>query len=489
MKELTRLSAAALAKQLQTKEISAREATEGYITRIAQTDDSVGAYLSIDAEHAFKQADLVDKKRKDGEALSPLAGVPLALKDNMCTTWGHTTCASKMLSDFRSPYNATAVQKLMEADCVFLGKANMDEFAMGSSTENSAVKVTKNPRDIARVPGGSSGGSAAAVAADEAAFALGSDTGGSIRQPAAFCGVVGMKPTYGRVSRYGLIAFASSLDQIGPLTKTVEDAALVLDAICGYDKQDSTSVPGKETGFIKALTGDIKGKRLALPKEFLGEGISAGVKASILEAAKRFEKMGAAVEEVSMPMLSNALPAYYIISSAEASSNLGRFDGVRYGYRAEGCETLEELYLKSRSEGFGPEVKRRILLGTFALSAGYYDAYYKKALQVRTLLSEAYTKVFETFDAILSPVAPTVAYRIGEKTADPLEMYLGDICTVPVNIAGLPALSLPCGETEGLPVGMQLIGRAFDEYTLLNFGAAYEREHGAYHLAAPAFVR
>ncbi len=489
MKELTRLSAAALAKQLASKEVSAREATEAYLNRIEEADGRVGAYLSVASEHAMKQADRIDQKRKNGETLPPLAGVPLALKDNMCTTWGHTTCASKILHNFRSPYDATAVQKLTDAGCVFLGKANMDEFAMGSSTENSAMQLTKNPRDLTRVPGGSSGGSAAAVAADEAAFALGSDTGGSIRQPAAFCGVVGMKPTYGRVSRYGLIAFASSLDQIGPLTKTVEDAALVLDAICGYDKQDSTSVPGKETGFAAALTGDVKGKRLALPKEFLGEGISPGVKAAILEAAKRFEGMGATVAEVSMPMLSNALPAYYIISSAEASSNLGRFDGVRYGYRAEGCETLEELYLKSRSEGFGPEVKRRILLGTFALSAGYYDAYYKKALQIRTLLSEAYLKVFETFDAILSPVAPTAAYRIGEKTADPLEMYLGDICTVPVNIAGLPALSLPCGETEGLPVGMQLVGKAFDEYTLLNLGAAYEREYGAYHLTAPAFGR
>ncbi len=489
MKDITRLSAAALAKQLTSKEVSAKEAAEAYLTRIAQADSSVGAYLSVASDHALKTAEAIDNRRKDGETLSSLAGVPVALKDNMCTTWGHTTCASKILHNFRSPYDATAVQKLAEAGCVFLGKANMDEFAMGSSTENSAVKVTKNPRDITRVPGGSSGGSAAAVAADEAAFALGSDTGGSIRQPAAFCGVVGMKPTYGRVSRYGLIAFASSLDQIGPLTKTVEDCALVLDAICGYDPQDSTSVPGKETGFTKALTGEVRGKRLALPREFLGEGISPGVKAAILEAAKRFEQMGAEVAEVSMPMLANALPAYYIISSAEASSNLGRFDGVRYGYRAEGCETLEELYLRSRSEGFGPEVKRRILLGTFALSAGYYDAYYKKALQVRTLLSQAYAKVFETFDAVLSPVAPTAAYRIGEKTADPLEMYLGDICTVPVNIAGLPALSMPCGETEGLPVGMQLVGRAFDEYTLLNFGAAYEREHGAYHLTAPAFGR
>ena len=489
MKELTRLSAATLSARLQAKEISAREAAQAYLARIDETDNSIGAYLSIASEHALRQADMIDQQRKGSAALSPLAGVPLALKDNLCTTWGQTTCASKMLSGFRSPYDATAVKKLEEAGGVFLGKVNMDEFAMGSSTENSAMQLTKNPRDLTRVPGGSSGGSAAAVAADEAAFALGSDTGGSIRQPAAFCGVVGMKPTYGRVSRYGLIAFASSLDQIGPLTKTVEDAAMVLDAICGYDKQDSTSVPGKETGFAAALTGDIKGKRLALPKEFLGEGISPGVKSAILEAAKRFEGMGATVAEVSMPMLSNALPAYYIISSAEASSNLGRFDGVRYGYRAEGCETLEELYLKSRSEGFGPEVKRRILLGTFALSAGYYDAYYKKALQIRTLLSQAYAKVFETFDAILSPVAPTAAYRIGEKTADPLEMYLGDICTVPVNIAGLPALSLPCGETEGLPVGMQLVGKAFDEYTLLNLGAAYEREHGAYHLTAPAFGR
>lgn len=487
MKEqLTRMSASALAACLQNRSVSAREAAEAYLARMGSVEPAVQAYLSVSAERALLQADEIDRRRAAGEALSPLAGIPVALKDNFCTTWGKTTCASRMLYNFCSPYDATVVKKLTEAGCVFLGKTNMDEFAMGSSTENSQMQVTRNPRDLSRVPGGSSGGSAAAIAADEAAIAFGSDTGGSIRQPAAFCGVVGMKPTYGRVSRYGLVAFASSLDQIGPLTKTVEDCALALEAICGYDEQDSTSVPGQETGFARALTADVKDLKLALPKEFLGEGIAPGVKAAILAAAQQFASMGAQVDEVEMPMLAHALPAYYIISSAEASSNLGRFDGVRYGYRAEGCETLEELYLRSRSEGFGPEVKRRILLGTFALSAGYYDAYYKKALQVRTRISQAFSAVLSEYDSVLCPVAPTVAYRIGEKTADPLEMYLGDICTVPVNIAGLPALSLPCGESDGLPVGMQLIGRAFEESMLLTLGAAYERVYGAYHLTKSA---
>jgi len=487
MRDLTRLSLTELSALLKKREVSARETAEAYLARMRAVEPDIKAYLSVEEARALAQAGEIDRRRAAGEALSPLAGAPAALKDNICTAWGRTTCASKMLYNFRSPYDAAAVEKLESAGCVFLGKANMDEFAMGSSTENSSVQVTKNPRDTSRVPGGSSGGPAAAVAADEAAFALGSDTGGSIRQPAAFCGVVGMKPTYGRVSRYGLIAFASSLDQIGPLTKTVEDCALALDAVCGYDERDSTSVPGKKTNFAQAAKREIAGMRLALPAELMGEGTAPGVRDAVLIAAKRYEALGAAVEEVRMPTLSYALPAYYILSSAEASSNLGRFDGVRYGYRAEGCDTLEEMYLRSRSEGFGPEVQRRILLGTFALSAGYYDAYYKKALQVRTLISRAFEEVFARFDAVLSPVAPTAAYRIGEKTADPLEMYLGDICTVPVNIAGLPALSLPCGEAEGLPVGMQLIGRAFDEGTLLALGAAYERAHGAYHLMAPAF--
>ncbi len=487
MKDITRLSIKELSARLTTRELSAVEAATAYLSRIENIEPQIGAYLSVFSDLALDAASSIDTRRASGEALPALSGIPAALKDNLCTDFGHTTCGSKMLEHFRAPYEATVVKALSDADTVFLGKTNMDEFAMGSSTENSAFQTTKNPRNLERVPGGSSGGSAAAVAADEAAFALGSDTGGSIRQPAAFCGVVGMKPTYGRVSRYGLVAFASSLDQIGSLTKTVEDCAIVLDAICAHDERDSTSVPNLTTGFQCALEREISGMHLALPREFFGAGIDAGVKEAVLLAAQRFESLGAKVEEVSMPSLSHALPAYYIISSAEASSNLGRFDGVRYGYRAQNCETLEELYRRSRSEGFGAEVKRRILLGTFALSAGYYDAYYKKALQVRTLLSRAFDDVFSLFDAVLTPTAPTAAYRFGEKAGDPLAMYLGDICTVPVNIAGLPALSMPCGESDGLPVGMQLIGKAFDEGTLLALGASYERAFGAYHMIKPAF--
>ncbi|HWS30869.1 MAG TPA: Asp-tRNA(Asn)/Glu-tRNA(Gln) amidotransferase subunit GatA [Clostridia bacterium] len=484
---ITHMSVKELSKRLALKEISAVETAQSYLRRMESVEPKVGAYLSIFAESAMEQAKKIDERRGAGEPLNALAGVPAALKDNLCTAFGRTTCASKMLEDFRAPYDATAVKLLSGAGAVFLGKTNMDEFAMGSSTENSAFQLTKNPRDLHRVPGGSSGGSAAAVAADEAAYALGSDTGGSIRQPAAFCGVVGMKPTYGRVSRYGLIAFASSLDQIGPFTKTVEDCAFVLDTLCAHDEKDSTSVAGQETDFTAALCHDVKGMRLALPKELFGVGVGKTVRKSVLAAANRFEDLGAHVEEISLPELSCALPAYYILSSAEASSNLGRFDGVRYGRRAKNCETLEELYLRSRSEGFGAEVKRRILLGTFALSAGYYDAYYKRSLQVRTLLSAAFDRVFAEFDAVLTPTAPTCAYLIGEKTSDPVSMYLGDICTVPVNIAGLPALSMPCGKAEGLPVGMQLIGKAFGEKTLLALGAAYERAYGACHMTEAPF--
>ena len=487
MKDITHLSIKELSTKLVARELSAVEAAAAYLSRIEKVEPHISAYLSVFADLALDTAARIDARRASGEDLPALSGIPAALKDNLCTAFGHTTCASKMLEHFRAPYEATVVKALSNAGAVFLGKTNMDEFAMGSSTENSAFQTTKNPRELKRVPGGSSGGSAAAVAADEAAYALGSDTGGSIRQPAAFCGIVGMKPTYGRVSRYGLVAFASSLDQIGSFTKTVEDCAIVLDAICAYDEHDSTSVPNLTTGFQRALEREVSGMRLALPREFFGAGIDAGVKDAVLHAAQRFESLGAKVEEVSMPSLSHALPAYYIISSAEASSNLGRFDGVRYGYRAKNCETLEELYLRSRSEGFDAEVKRRILLGTFALSAGYYDAYYKKALQVRTLLSGAFDEVFCRFDAVLTPTTPTTAYPFGEKIGDPLAMYLGDICTVPVNITGLPALSMPCGETDGLPVGMQLIGKAFDEGTLLALGASFERTYGAYHMSAPAF--
>ncbi len=417
----------------------------------------------------------MDARRAAGEPLSNLAGVPMALKDNLCTRGIRTTCASKMLENFVPPYDAYAVERLR--DCVLLGKLNLDEFAMGSSTENSYFKPTRNPVNPERVPGGSSGGSAAAVAAGEAAFALGSDTGGSIRQPAAFCGVVGMKPTYGTVSRYGLVAFASSLDQIGPLTRSVRDSALVLSAIAGQDARDATSAkrPGEDYG--AKIGREIRGMRIALPRELLAEGLQEEIRQAVLAAARLFEGLGAEVVEVGLPSLKYALPAYYVISSAEASSNLARFDGIKYGYRAKEFDGIEQLYERSRSEGFGREVRRRIMLGSFVLSAGYYDAYYRKAQQVRALVRRALEALLEECDLILSPVAPTTAYRIGEKMGDPLQMYLGDIYTVPASIAGLPALSLPFAQDEeGLPIGLQLIGRAFGEAEL--YQAAYALEQG-----------
>ena len=475
MSEITSLTLSELSSKLQTKEISSQEATRAYLDRIKSTDTEIGAYLSITEKFALESAERVDKKRMQGATLSSLAGVPAAIKDNICTKDITTTCASKMLSDFIPPYNATVMEKLFDSDIVMLGKLNMDEFAMGSTTENSAFKVTHNPRNLDYVPGGSSGGSAACIAANEAAFALGSDTGGSIRQPAAFCGVVGMKPTYGAVSRYGLIAFASSLDQIGPLTHNVADMSLVLNAICGHDPKDATSADVEYPDYTKALGKDIKGLKIAIAKEYFGKGISQEVKDAVLNAAKLYEKMGAVVNEVSLPSLKYALPAYYVISSAEASSNLARFDGVRYGYRSDDYSDIDQLYKNTRSEGFGSEVKRRIMLGTFALSSGYYDAYYKKALQVRMLILNDFSKIFDENDLVLAPVSPTTAYKIGEKSADPLEMYMGDIYTVPVNIAGLPAISLPCGTGEnGLPIGMQLIGKAYSEKTIISAAHVFE---------------
>ena len=474
--ELIELPLYTLSRKLASGELSSREATAAYLQAIKEKEPSIGAYLTVLEESAMKKAAEVDEKRAAGKTLSPLAGVPAGIKDNICTKGVRTTCASKMLKNFVSPYNAGVIERLEEADAVLLGKLNMDEFAMGSSTENSFFKVTHNPRDLSRVPGGSSGGSAAAVAANEAAFALGSDTGGSIRQPAAFCGVVGMKPTYGTVSRYGLVAFASSLDQIGPLTRTVRDSAMVMDTIAGHDRRDSTSIKMDAVSYSEKIGQSIRGMKIALPEEFFGEGLSDEVRKGIEEAALQFQALGAEIVKVSMPTLSHALPAYYIISSAEASSNLARFDGVRYGYRAADYDDITSLYKKTRSEGFGAEVKRRIMLGTFALSSGYYDAYYKKALQVRTLIVNDYNRIFEKCDFILSPVAPTTAYKIGEKIADPLSMYLGDIYTVPVNIAGLPSLSMPCADApDGLPIGMQLIGRPFSEPELYRAGYAYEK--------------
>lgn len=475
MSELTKKSLSELASALENKEISSVELTREYLNSIAKNEEKIGAYITVDEKSALDSAAAVDQKRANGEKLSPLAGIPAAIKDNICTKGTKTTCASKMLADFVPPYDAHVIERLKANDFVMLGKLNMDEFAMGSSTENSAMKITHNPCDTDRVPGGSSGGSAAAVAAFEAAYTLGSDTGGSIRQPASFCGVVGMKPTYGSVSRYGLVAFASSLDQIGPVTHNVRDNAMVLNAIVGHDRRDATSIDRVYGDFTAELGKGVKGMKIGLPKEFFGEGISSDVKECVLSAAKVYESLGAEIVDLSMPSIDHALAAYYVISSAEASSNLARFDGVRYGYRTSEFEDIDELYRKSRSEGFGAEVKRRIMLGTFALSSGYYDAYYKKALQVRNMIMKDFDEVLTKCDLILSPVAPTVAYKIGEKAADPLTMYLGDAYSVPVNIAGVPAISIPCGVGEGnMPVGMQLMGKPFSEATLYRAAYAFE---------------
>lgn len=466
------LPLAELTQGLARRELSSVEVTQAYLDRIAEQDGTTGAYLTV-CEDALTQAAEADKRRAAG-GVHPLCGVPAAVKDNICTQGVKTTCASRMLADFVPPYSATAWQRLQAAGCVLLGKTNMDEFAMGSATENSAFRLTRNPCAPEHVPGGSSGGSAACVAAGEAAFALGSDTGGSIRQPAAFCGVVGMKPTYGSVSRYGLVAFASSLDAIGPMTRTVADNALVLDALAGHDARDTTSVKREYAPMAGQMAMGVKGLTIGLPREMLGQGLSADVRDAVLAAARTLEGLGARVEEVSLPVIRHALPAYYVLSSAEASSNLARYDGVRYGHRAADYADLEEMYVRSRSEGFGPEVKRRILLGTYALSAGYYDAYYKKALQVRTLVIRDFDAAFARCDALLGPVAPGTAWKIGEKTT-PMDMYLGDIHTVPASMAGIPALSLPwCKDGAGLPIGIQLMGAAFAEPLLYRIGHALE---------------
>ncbi|OON94411.1 MAG: aspartyl/glutamyl-tRNA amidotransferase subunit A [Candidatus Epulonipiscioides saccharophilum] len=463
-----------LTEMLKSKKISSVEITKEYLGQIEKKDKEIGAFLLITKDEAIESAKRADKLIAKGEG-TELTGIPFALKDNMCTKGITTTCASKMLEDFIPAYDAFVVEKLNNLNTVLLGKLNMDEFAMGSSNENSYYQITRNPRNLERVPGGSSGGSAASVAAGMTPFSLGSDTGGSIRQPASFCGVVGVKPTYGSVSRNGLIAFASSLDQIGPLTQTVKDSAIILNAISGHDKNDSTSRVHNYPDYTKNLEKGAKGLKIAIPKEYLEGAISDEVKNAIINAAKEYEKLGATIKEVSMPSLKLALPAYYVISSAEASSNLSRFDGIRYGYRTDEYETIDDLYKKTRSEGFGQEVKRRIMLGAFTLSAGYYDAYYKKAIGVRDLIKQEFDDIFANSDAIISPVAPTTAYKIGQKTKNPLEMYMGDIYSVPINIAGLPAISLPCGQdTDGLPIGMQLIGNMFTESLLFQIANAYE---------------
>ncbi len=474
---ITDLTVKELSEKLHKREISSLEAVNAYYDKIEKTDGEIGAYLRLTKDAATEDAKKADELLS-GENAPPLCGVPYGMKDNICTKGVITSCASKMLENFNPPYDAFVTKKMLSQNAVMLGKMNMDEFAMGSSTENSAFKITRNPRDIERVPGGSSGGSAAAVAADEAPFTLGSDTGGSIRQPAAFCGVVGVKPTYGTVSRNGLVAFASSLDQIGPLTKNIEDAAIVLNAIAGHDPLDSTSVDRSYDDFSEELKTGVNNMRAAVPREYFGQGINPEVKEAVVNAAKLFEKMGVTVDEVSIPAVEYALPAYCVISAAEASSNLARFDGVRYGFRADGdFSDMDDFYKATRSEGFGKEVKRRIMLGSFALSSGYYDAYYKKALEVRTLIIDGFNKIFKDYDFIISPVTPTTAYKIGEKISDPLAMYMGDIFTVPVNIAGLPAISMKCGEDERhLPIGMQLIGKAFSEKTLFRAGYAFEKE-------------
>jgi aspartyl-tRNA(Asn)/glutamyl-tRNA(Gln) amidotransferase subunit A len=460
---------------LASLEVKVSELVGESFRRIGEVEEKVQAFLAIDQDRAMTAAAALDNHPGDAESVGVLYGMPAGIKDNIVTEGLTTTCASRFLANYKPIYNATVIERLNRAPIVTIGKCNMDEFAMGGSNENSGFHPTRNPWDLERVPGGSSGGSAAAVAAGEVPFTLGSDTGGSIRQPAAYCGVVGLKPTYGLVSRYGLVAFASSLDQIGPLTRTVEDAAHVLQRIAGHDPLDSTSADVVVPDYASALTGDIRGLRIGVPKEYFGQGIDAGVKDAVQAALKQLESLGAVWEEVSLPHTEYAVAAYYLLASSEASSNLARFDGVRYGVRAESPANLLDLYHQSRSQGFGPEVKRRIMLGTYALSSGYYDAYYLKAQKVRTLIKQDFDQVFERFDVIVGPTTPTTAFKIGEQIGDPLAMYLNDVMTIPVNLAGVPAISVPCGLAGGLPVGLQIIGKPFDESTVLRTAHAFER--------------
>ncbi|MGH8071481.1 MAG: Asp-tRNA(Asn)/Glu-tRNA(Gln) amidotransferase subunit GatA [Candidatus Entotheonellia bacterium] len=470
---------------LDKREVSARDVTEAFYRRIDALDDRVHAYLTLTRELALEQADQADHRRQAGESGS-LLGIPLAIKDVICTKGVRTTCGSKILQTFVPPYDATVVERLKAAGAILLGKANMDEFAMGSSTEHSAYGITHNPWDLSTIPGGSSGGSAAAVAADECAAALGTDTGGSIRQPAACCGIVGLKPTYGRVSRYGLVAFASSLDQIGPMTKDVRDAALLLNVIGGKDLRDSTSADISMPDFTRALTGSVQGLRIGIPREYFIAGIDAEVEEAVRAAVKVLEGLGATTKEVSLPHTEYGVAVYYILASSEASSNLARYDGVKYGYRTPQWSNLRDMYMRTRDEGFGTEVKRRIMLGTYALSAGYYEAYYKKAQQVRTLILRDFEEAFQQVDVFVAPTAPTPAFKIGEKTDDPLQMYLSDIHTIPVNLAGIPGISIPCGfNSAGLPVGLQIIGKPFDEATVLRVAYAFE-QNTDYHRRKPS---
>ncbi len=476
--DITSLTVHELQEKLEKNEITSEEIVKAYVDRINDKEKDVKAFVTTLCDEALEEAKKVDNERKAGKELSSLAGIPIGIKDNMCTKGVKTTCSSRMLEDFIAPYNATVIEKLNNENLINLGKLNMDEFAMGASTEYSYFKKTSNPWKLNTVPGGSSGGSAAAVAAELVPWALGSDTGGSIRQPSSFCGVVGLKPTYGLVSRYGLVAFASSLDQIGPITKDVRDSAILLNIIAGHDEKDSTSYDIPKKDYTKALKNDVKGLKIGIPKEYFGEGINEEVKKKLEEAIETYKKLGAEVEEFSLNIAEYALATYYIIACAEASSNLGRFDGIRYGYRTENYTNLRELFRNSRSEGFGPEVKRRIILGTYVLSSGYYDAYYKKAQQVRTLVKKEFDKAFEKYDVLLTPTSPTVAFEMGTRSENPLEMYLADICTVSLNIAGLPGISIPCGvNSDGMPIGMQLIGNKFEEEKILNAAYTFEQEY------------
>lgn len=474
--QLLSLTAVELGRAIKNGETTAVEAMEAVLEQVDQTESEYHCYVTLDREKALARAAETQTKIEAGELTGPLAGVPVAIKDNLCTEGMLTTCSSKILGNFVPTFSAEAVRNLEKAGAVVIGKTNMDEFAMGSTTETSAYGVTRNPRNPEHVPGGSSGGSAAAVAAGECFFALGSDTGGSIRQPASYCGVVGMKPTYGTVSRYGLIAYGSSLDQIGPLTKTVEDCAVVLEAIASHDEKDSTSVKREDADFTSALKKDVQGMRIGIPRDYFGEGLDPEVKEAVLKAAELLRVNGAIVEEFDLSLVEYAIPTYYTIAAAEASSNLERFDGIKYGYRAKDAEGLHQMYKKTRSQGFGPEVKRRIMLGSFVLSSGYYDAYYLKALRVKAMIKKAFDQAFERFDCILGPVAPTTAPRLGESLADPIKMYLGDIYTISVNLAGLPGISVPCGtDGQGLPIGMQLIGDCFGEKKLIQTAYTYEQ--------------
>lgn len=474
--EITELTVHELQEKLRNKELTVSEITKAYVDRINEKEKDVNAFITLLTDEAVEKAKDIEEKINNGEINSELAGIPIGIKDAICTKGVKTTAGSKMLGNFVAPYDATVMEKINSEGMINLGKLNMDEFAMGSSTEYSAFKKTCNPWNLKTVPGGSSGGSAAAVAANMVPWALGTDTGGSIRQPAALCGVVGLKPTYGLVSRYGLIAYSSSHDQIGPIAKDVKDTALLLNVLVGHDEIDTTSLDVPKQDYVEALKNDVKGLKIGIPKEFFAEGLNDEVRASLEKAIEKYKELGAEVEEFSLDIAKYSLAAYYIIACAEASSNLGRFDGIRYGYRTSNYESLDDIFVNSRSEGFGKEVKRRIILGTYVLSSGYYDAYYKKAQQVRTLVKKEFDKAFEKYDVILTPTSPIVAFEAGTKSNNPLEMYLADICTVSVNVAGLPGISIPCGvNSEGMPIGMQLIGNRFEEGKILNAAYTYEQ--------------